>query len=604
MEINTLIPAHNKTPNTRKSQDINLRRAYFLLIIFALVGFGFVLRFFYLGVLKHDNYSELAQRNKNRITWKVAKRGIIYDRDHNQLVYNEPYFSLVVDTQYLPPEEERSSLARDLAEITEKKVEEIERKFTEGGKMYYQSLVLKQNLSRQEAVSLKSKFSDLKAVRVVEATERYYPHGQITSHVLGYTSEPTKEEVEERGDVLSLDQVGRTGIEKSYDDFLQGLPGKKIVEVDSLGRKVRTLDNINPEPGNNVVLTLDLELQKTLYEVMAEILTERDLRSAAAVAMDPRTGGVLGMVSFPSYDNNKFSENYAQLAQDPDYPLLNRSISGTYPPGSCFKPVVALGALEEGLIDAEKKINCKGGITVGSSVFKDWKTHGPTDLKKAIAQSCNVYFYSVGGGYGSQQALGVDRINSYAKNLGLGQKTGIDISNESSGLIPSTAWKEEIIGEKWYRGDTYNTSIGQGFVRTTPLQIAVMTSFFANRGQIVEPHFLDRVMASEDQVVETYKPDELPSFNVERASINAVRDGMRETILSGTAEYLKGAPVDVAGKTGTAQYGTEGKEHGWLTSFAPYENPEIVLTVVIEAGAGQGGLPTIFTRRVYARYFD
>ena len=364
-----------------------------------------------------------------------------------------------------------------------------------------------------------------------------------------------------------------------------------------------------PISGSDLFLNIDEELQKRLYDSLSANLEKTDTKTAAAVAIDPRTGGVLAMISLPSYDNNLFAQgisnsDYQTLVQDKNLPLLNRTINGEYPPGSTIKPAVAAAALAEGTITPDTIIQGMGGrINIGGFSFGDWKAHGPSDVRTAIAESNDIFFYTIGGGYGPIQGLGMDRMKKYENMFGFGKATGIDLSGESIGLIPSEQWKLDKIGERWYIGDSYHCAIGQGFVLATPLQLADYTAAIANGGTLYQPRIVNSIKSG-DGKIQNIPPVILNQNFLSKDILNVVREGMRKTVTDGTAQPLKTMSVAVAAKTGTAQFGSEGKTHGWFIAFAPYDNPEIAVAILAEGG-GEGystGVPV--TKDVFDWYFS
>ena len=404
------------------------------------------------------------------------------------------------------------------------------------------------------------------------------------------------------------DYIGKTGVEYGYEKNLRGVNGKQEVEVDSAGNIQKDFGITEPVPGSDLVLGIDADLQKKLQDSLQAKLDETGTKTAAAVAIDPRNGEILAMVNLPSYDNNLFAkgisaDDYQKLMSDPDKPMFNRSISGEYPPGSTFKPLVAAAALQEGTITPSTTLDCPAAINIGSYSFPDWKTHGLTDVRKAIAESVDIFFYAVGGGWNNITALGIDKIHEYADKFGLGRKLGIDIPGEASGLIPTQQWKQDKIGERWYLGDDYHCAIGQGFVTATPLQLANYIAAIANGGTVFQPHFVD-LIKKVDGSVEKVNPVVLNKNFISSANLQVVREGMRQTVLSGTAQPLKDLPVEVAGKTGTAQFGSGNeREHGWFVSFAPYNNPTIAMAVLVEGGGEGFSTAEPVTHDVYQWYF-
>jgi penicillin-binding protein 2 len=404
------------------------------------------------------------------------------------------------------------------------------------------------------------------------------------------------------------DYIGKSGIEKTYEKELRGKYGAKQVEIDSMGDVKKYIGEIAPQAGNDLILNIDQELQKNLYDSLAGILEKTGTKTAAAVAIDPRNGGVLAMVNFPSYDNmfarGITNDEYRAIINDKSLPLLNRAVNGEYPPGSTVKPAIASAALSEGVITPSTIIDGLGGsLNIGSYRFGDWKAHGPSDVRVAIAESNDIFFYTIGGGYGNIEGLGMSRMRKYYNLFGFGEKTGIDLPSESTGLIPDEQWKIDKIGERWYVGDSYHAAIGQGFVTATPLQLADYAAALANGGVLYKPHIVNRIKKSDGQE-QFIAPEVVRKNFISQDIMNVVREGMRQTITSGTAQTLKDLPVSSAGKTGTAQFGTEDKTHGWFISFAPYENPTIAMVVLVEGG-GEGhssALPV--THDVYQWYFS
>lgn len=368
----------------------------------------------------------------------------------------------------------------------------------------------------------------------------------------------------------------------------------------------------SPESGNNVILNIDMALQKKTAEVLNSVIKDTDAKSGTVVAMNPNTGEILTMITLPSYDNNIFSRNlskeeYNNLLKDPNVSFLNRAISGEYAIGSTIKPVIAAAALKEGIITPEKSIYCEGGILLGDGTIKnDWKAHGYVDLNKAIAESCDVYFYTIGGGYGNIKGLGINNIVEYLELFGLGKKTGIDLSGEISGFIPTPEWKKEKTGISWYPGDTYNISIGQGYLKATPLQLAIFTSAIANGGKIVKPQIVKSIVRGDGSVIKEFSPEIIAEDIIDENVLGDVRTAMKETIVSpdGTAHSLSYYNFTSAGKTGTAETSTRKSYHSLMIAFAPYENPEIVVSAIIENVAYEKLFINVIVRQVLDYYFN
>ncbi len=445
---------------------------------------------------------------------------------------------------------------------------------------------------------------------LLKTAERKYIDGQIFSHVIGYEGKIRAEELatlKSEGYTMT-DSIGKQGIEKSYEAELRGVHGGELVEVDALGQVKKALGIIAPKKGNDLKLTLDAGLQREAYVAMERVLAESKLEKGALIAIDVKTGAIRALVSFPGYDNNLFARgisqtDYSNLANDPRKPLFNRAIAGEYPPGSTIKPLLAGAALTEGIITPETSIESRGGIQVGRSFFGDWKAHGFTDLRRAIAVSSDVYFYSIGGGYGGIKGLGMEKMKAYEERFGWGKRTGIDLPGEQDGFLPTPAWKQERFNERWYIGDDYNSSIGQGYITTTPLQIALATAAIANDGALLKPHLVESVQTIEGEKKTT--PTVLNQGIFSPSILKVIQEGMRETVTEGTAQSLQSLPIAVAGKTGTAQFGGGKQTHGWFASFAPYDDPELAMIVLVEDQSEQETYHAVpITQALYEWYFN
>ncbi len=594
---------------------------YGLIVVCLLTLF---LRAGYLQVVKGQYYQELAQGNSLRVYPISAPRGIIYDRNGQPLVRNIIRFDLVVDMiDFLNNQQEKQNeILNKIADIvaeqpTEKDIlnqassyqEEINETKKETSRF-----VLIKGVERSDALILEALVGNWPGLRLEKNPQREYLDGPYFAHILGYTGQVDKEDLEANPDYYFNDQIGKAGLEAQYEAFLRGQPGHEQIEVNSKGETQKIIAVKTPQAGESLVLSIDKDLQIKLTQELEEMLDSLSssgarLRKAAAAAVDPKNGGVLAMVSLPSYDNNLFAgyispERLASLEKDTSNPFLNRVVAGQYPSGSTIKPLIGSAALMENIVTPYQQVNCLGAIYVPSQydpnityVFPDWDVHGPTDLIMGIARSCNVYFYALGGGYGSIDGLGIERIKKYLKMFGLGKLTGVDLPHEEAGLVPDPAWKEAVKGEKWYLGDTYHTSIGQGDILATPLQINMAISSIANNGVLYQPQIVDRIINSggksifgekKEKIVKDIVPSIANENFIKLEHLRAIQKGMRQAaVMGGTGWALSSVPVKVAGKTGTAQFGDKTKTHAWFSSYAPYQDPEIVLTVMVEAG-GEG----------------
>jgi len=609
LHLEKISAKHTTTTGTRKylgKSILNKRLILFVLIL--LLGLTTILfRSFYAQILKGNYYRGLAESNRIRIRPIIAERGIIFDRFGKQLVQNVPNFSLSIVPQDLPTDRtKRQEVIYRLANISGLTEEYIQNLLLKYKNYSYESLILKDNLDYDTSLKIYIESSQMPGVLIEGGTKRDYifSNNQASAsstislaHVLGYLGKLNDQELEEnhsKGYLVS-DNIGKTGIEKKYETEIRGIYGRKKIEVNSTGREQNVVAEEPPTPGKNLWLTIDLEAQNKLEQLIKTFIATKGEHRISAIALDPNNGDILALVSWPSFDNNLFSggisqTDYQKYITDINKPLFNRAISGNIPSGSIVKPIVAAAALEEKIIDINKTFLSNGGLQVSRWYFKDWKAggHGTTNVTKALAWSVNTFFYYIGGGYGNFTGLGVDKILEYMHKFNLAKKTGIDLPNESAGFLPSKEWKKNTKGEPWYVGDTYNLSIGQGDLLVTPLQAAVWTAAFANGGTIVKPHVAMQ-FSSKDSKVEklTFQPNNTNVISAKTAEI--IRQGMRECVLTGSCKLLQTLPFTSAGKTGTAQWNSTKPEHAWFTAFAPYENPQVVITVLIEEG-GQGSV--------------
>lgn len=572
------------------------------LVLVALAG-----RVFVLNTVQGEKYRGMSERNSLRMLTVPAPRGIIYDRTGQALVQNIPTFDLVVVPSDLPREEDNRVRERELLRSIIDIDQEVASSVFGAKGNTASPVALKSRLTQEEVLIFLSRQADFPGVVLMRSAEREYRDGAIFSHLIGYEGKIRQQELDDYPEYGLSDMIGKEGIEKSYESFLRGKDGADRVEVDALGKIKKELGSVQPVPGNDIILHIDAELQKKIFDSLSTLLETKNLKRAAAVAMNPETGGILALVSLPSYDNNLFSggidqKHYEELLTDDARPLFNRAVSGEYPPGSTIKPVVAAAALAEGVVNEHTEIESRGGISIGKFFFGDWKAHGFTDVRRAIAVSSDVYFYSVGGGYGNVPGLGMRRMKAYEEFFGYGKKTGIDIPGEAGGFLPDPDWKQRRFGERWYIGDDYHAAIGQGFVTATPLQILNSIATIGNGGILREPRLVSHIRDASGKLSPVESPVVRRDF-VDANILRIVREGMRETVTEGTAQSLRDLPVAVAGKTGTAQFGTGKDTHGWFVSFAPYEKPEIALIVLVEGQGEEGYNAVPVTKEVYQWYF-
>lgn len=590
-------------------------------LIFAVVLlFILFAKTFQFQVLENKKFSALANENKFIIHSIRAARGVIYDSKGEQIVFNKPSFDLILDKRKLPSSDfEKTKVLKEISEMIKENLEDLEKKINEEQN---QEVLISKDLDHQTLILLETKIAELSGFRIERNSIRYYIEGLSFAHLIGYTGKISAKELEKNPEIYSVfDYIGRDGLEKSYEEVLRKNPGKTRIERDVHGNLLSKEIISLPESGKSLVLWLDSGLERKIEQVLHNIFQSTGAEKAVGVALNPKTGGVIALVSIPGYNNNLFSkgadqEALSNLLADPREPLFNRAIAGLYPTGSTIKPLVASAVLEEEIISPTKKINCKGGIAIPhkyepevTTVKQDWRTHGWTDMRKAIAESCNVYFYTIGGGYKDQEGLGPSRIKKYLELFGWGNKTEIDLSGEVRGLIPFPEWKKEIKKEPWWDGDTYNLSIGQGDIKVTPLQVANAFAAIANGGTLYKPRVVKEIVDSEKNLIEEIKSEILKEGFINPENLEIVRQGMRMAVTGEGSPYasatlLNSLPVSAAAKTGTAQTSRPNYYHNWIAVFAPYDDPQIVLIIMIENIKGLQSAALPVAKEVLEWYFS
>lgn len=557
-----------------------------LWVLMWLVAALLLSRSFYLQVVKGSTFRSVAEHNRVDTLRVTAPRGIIYDRTGKQLVENISSTDLVFDPSLLPAEEHEASLIENLLPLLPGlKPEEIRGALSQA-RATQQEAVIAKALDHETVLKLEAAGEKIAGARITSSLVRKYPFGHSAAHVLGYTGTITREELEANDELSPTDTIGKQGLEKTYDAQLRGRHGAAYVEVDVAGRPQTDLGKTEPVPGQDIELTLNMELQEYIYAWFSEWDSKRREEgkpptSGSVIVMDPKSGEILALASYPAFDPNAFSQpglrqTASQYFTDAAQPLFNRAIAGAYPSGSTIKPFLAAAGLAEGIITSQTTVLSTGGISIGPWNFPDWKAggHGSTDVKKAIAESVNTFFYLLAGGDDTRPGLGVNKAVEYLAGFNWGRKTGIDLPAEADGFLPTPEWKQRAKGESWYIGDTYHLGIGQGDVLATPLQVAAATAAVADGQYLYQPHFVSRDVNQH-------------AIPIPPEHIRVVREGMRQTVTEGSGRALADLPITIAGKTGTAQIGGTEDTHAWFTSFGPYEDPEIVVTVMLERG-GEG----------------
>lgn len=595
-----LLDKNNDKENGLDKLEWPIRPLFIKIVFWLSIGLFLIVfgRLGYLQIVKGDFYTKRAENNRLRYYYINAPRGIIYDRNNNPLVLNIPSYSLILVPVDLPHnQDEKNQLIETVASIFNLKPEEILARLEEKKEISIEPILIKTNLEVEEVRQFETKIGGTSGFEIIEDNSRYYPYKEAMAHLIGYVGKMSKEDIEKYPHYPLTSIIGKTGLENYYENYLQGKPGKRLIEVDASYTIIKDLGSIEPTNGYDLRTTIDKDLQLELYNSLLHYTNQLNIKGASGIALNPKTGEILAMVSLPSFDPNiltkgsptKTIENYLN---NPYHPLFNRTISGLYHPGSTIKPLMAIAALEEKIIDPKKQIYDEGEIVITSPydpnqkyVYRDWKKHDWVDLKKAIAVSCNVYFWTVGGGYKDIKGLGIEKIKKYWLDFYLDKKTGIDLTGEALGVLPDQEWikNNRKNDPTWKLGDTYNVSIGEGNLLLTPLQLINYISTLANGGKVMKP-YLVKTISSLNQNLFTQEPTILHSLNASLDNIKLVNQGMREVVLSGTAQSLKYLPFEIAGKSGSPKFLSGGREayHSLFVSYAPYEDPEIALIVLLE----------------------
>jgi penicillin-binding protein 2 len=607
---------------SEKKFEVPIKEAisYVLFGIFFILALILFSRVFYFQVFEGKKLHTQAENNKGSVNLIVPVRGIVYDKNMVKLVLNSPAYDLICDRAHFSVSSpEIAKEVQDISDTIGLTTQEILDKVKNTDSS---DVLISDKIDHAKLLLLEGRITSFTGCRIQQNTAREYVLGPIFSQVLGYTARINKDEYSDSNGYAINDYIGKTGLEKYYESALRGIPGQsKLVNSTPAQAYSQTSKqtSVPSQPGNNLVLNIDAELQTRLYNSLETNIKKMGGKKGAAVAMDPRTGAVLALVSYPSYDDNMFSggitqDDYSAILNDPSQPLFNRAISAKYPTGSTIKPFEAAAALQEKIISPDKQISDPGYILVHSAYdpsvtykFGGVKPHGMVDMKKAIAVSSNIYFYTIGGGFESQQGLGPARIKKYLSLFGWDQKTGVDLPGEFSGFIPDAAWKKATKNQPWWDGDTYNLSIGQSDLQTTPLQVANAYCAIANGGTLYRPQIVNKIVSGDSsKVVWQSTPEIIRSNFIDPANLEIVREGMLDGVTKdyGLSRTLNSLPVQVASKTGTAEIGLKDYFNVWSSAFAPYENPEIVLVVTAENVNGLGAVTLPVAKDVLKWYFS
>ncbi len=561
-----------------------------ILIVFVLL----FLRLVFLQLIKGEEYRRLSETNCVRLKSIKQSRGLIYDRNKKLLVDNRPSFDLVMVLEDAVSVPDTVSFLSSL--IHEPYADLMDNIQKAGNTAFYKPVTLKKDISRDQLAIVEAHKFDLPGIHIEIEPTRYYIYPKMASHLLGYLGEVNREELqtEKYPHVKSGDNIGRYGVEKSFEPFLQGRRGGRQVEVDVNGRVVKVLKTVPPVSGNDLHLTLDFSLQQMAEDLLKD-------QEGAVVAIDPANGDILVMASSPSFDQNDFiggisNEKWRFLMDHPGHPMTNKAIQAEYPPASTYKMVTAIAALEEKSIDRHSTTFCPGYYVFGNRRYHCWSKygHGKLTVEAAITQSCDVFFYQAG------EKVGVDALAQYANGCGLGRATGVALAHERAGLIPTAAWKRSRFQESWQAGETLSISIGQGFNLVTPLQMAVFTAALANGGTLYRPRIVKSIEDSSGNVIKKIEPEITGGIPAGKNTLELVKKGLLDVVQGdrGTARGIRIKGIEMAGKTGTAQVFSRKtgekfdnkklartlQDHAWFVCYAPAQNPVIAISVIIEHG--------------------
>ena len=593
-----------------------------------IITFSFMIilsRLWYLQIYKGNEFYEYSLRNLLRKEVVLAPRGMMFSRNNELLVNNIPRFDAVVIPQYLKDRERTLKKLAIILGMTKSKINQIMKKNISQAR--YLPIVIKKNISHREVAIIETESRKMPGVRVVTFISREYRDGTVGGHLLGYISEISREQLpkyrrRDNYDYRLGDYIGHTGLEEQLDVILRGDDGYEFMQVDALGRMKKRLvttgllgevDNKKSTPGNNIKLSIDRDLQLSAYKAL-------DGKVGSAVAVDVKTGEILTMISRPGFDPSQFSRKLSQtywegLVKNPNNPLRDRVIQEHYAPGSTFKVITAIAALEEGIVNEKTEVKCPGFFRLGGRRFHCWKRygHGKVNLIKSLRESCDVYYYKIG------TQIDIDVLAKYARMFGLGNKTGIELPRETTGLIPTREWKKKRDGQSWVRGETLSCVIGQSFVLATPIQLAMLYAAIANKKTLYKPYIVKEIFSNVGEVIKKEKPQVALSIDISKKTLDLIEKGLFQVVNheKGTAWWWRGRGIQMAGKTGTSQVVSfsadnifakcEEREyklrhHALFAAYAPARDPRIAVAVVVEHGCHGSSAASPVARNIITTY--
>jgi len=580
----------NKNPDREWIKKRLIGASVCVLFVFAILFF----RLIYLQIIKGEEYRRLSEKNAVRLKTIKPSRGLMFDRNKRLIVDNRPSFNLKIVREDAGDVEKT---VEKVAKLIQVPFRELMDSIARAGKgAFYKSVILKNDISREQLAIVEAHKFDLPGIHIDIEPTRHYMYKKTAAHLLGYIGQINRKELKtgKYPNLKSGDLIGRYGIEKSFEKYLQGKRGGRQIEVDANGRMIKILRTIDPVSGLDLNLTLDFDLQETAQKLLEN-------KDGTVVAIDPDNGDVLVMASSPSFDQNDFIggisiKKWKELMTDPGKPMINKAIQAEYPPASTYKIITSFAALEEKHIDINTTAYCPGFFKYGNRVYRCWKKygHGELSIIDALAQSCDVFYYQAG------EKVGVDALAQYARGSGLGKKTGIMLENEKTGLIPTSVWKKKRYNESWQGGETLSIAIGQGYNLVTPLQMAVLMAAVGNGGTLYRPRIVKTIEDSHGKIVKKIEPEITGGLPASKETLNIVKNGLLKVVQGarGTARGIRLKNVEIAGKTGTAQVFSIKKgekiktedleyslrDHAWFVCYAPAQNPVIALSVMIEHG--------------------
>jgi len=584
--------------NEENTSIISITRLIIFFLLSCLLFFIVIFRLAHMQIYQYPYWKQRSEGNRIRIVPKPASRGIIYDRKSKIMATNRLSYSVLLYPMKMEKEEVQKVLTK-LEEILKISKVAIEAKLLELGYKSAYPIYLMHNADEETISKLLENQTSLPGIEVVKNFIRFYPNENLASHILGYSGEITQEELKQTynknynvGDI-----IGKTGLEQKFDVELRGKAGGDYIEVDAAGKPITTLKTEKAVQGNSLQLTIDSDIQAIAESAL-------DKKKGAIVVIQPFTGEIFALVSKPDFNPNIFSDKVSQkewnvLQKSNDHPFLNRALT-VYPPGSIFKIITAVAAIEKEKLSITRYFHSTGSLKVGNRIFYDWNRggFGWVNIEKALAYSIDTVFYQLG------VEMGIYPIKMYANLFNLGVLTGIELPGELPGTIPDDTWKQQNFNEQWYPGDTANASIGQGFIQMSPLQGAIMISTIANEGNIIQPFIVKSIIDSNGQLLKNYTPQQTRKLPVSPNTIEIVKQGLKSAVAYGTASALQISGIRVAAKTGTAEDPPRKKPHSWVVAYAPAENPTVAICVFVEQGGGGGAVAAPIAKKVLLKVFE